>query len=371
VTARSLEFLIPGDPQTATGGYGYDRRIIAGLRALGWLITVHLLDASFPHPTAAALDHARGVFADIGAGALVLVDGLALGAMPQVVRQHAVRLALVALVHHPLAAESGLAAGHARRLERSERQALETVRHVVVTSRATKEALFAYGVAPERVSVVEPGTDEAPLARGHRREGVSMLCVAAVTPRKGHDVLVDALAPLTPSRWHLTCVGSLVRSPMSVERLRARLQRLGLDERVTLAGEASEDALAVFFRDADLFVLPSRHEGYGMAVAEALAHGLPVIGTCTGAVPALVGTKAGLLVPPDDAAMLRAALARVLNEPPLLATLAKEAALLRGRLPRWPAACAAMSHILEKAGGQPSSALNGAAGESQDALDCR
>ncbi len=347
---------MPGDLQTATGGYHYDRRIIDGLRSRGWLVTVHALDASFPFPTASAMEHARGVLAAMDDGALVLVDGLAFGAMPCVVEPHSERLSLVALVHHPLAAESGLTAGVARELERSERQALGSARHVIVTSRNTRQALSAYGVAAERVTVVEPGTDEAPLAGGTRalRRGVAasvlkMLCVASVAPRKGHDVLIEALSPLAKLPWHLTCVGSITRDPSTASALRARLRQAGLLGRVTLAGEVADHQVTDYYQAASLFVLPTLYEGYGMAVAEALAHGLPVISTHTGAISELVGPGAGLLVPPGDVQALREALSRVMCEPALLASLAHGARAARSSLPRWPDACERMALALEQA----------------------
>jgi glycosyltransferase involved in cell wall biosynthesis len=321
--------------------------MIQGLRELGWEVAVHELDASFPRPSPAALDHARTVLANLSDGALVLVDGLALGAMPDVIELHTTRLLLVALVHHPLAAETGAEPAISRTLEQSERRALQLVRHVIVTSHATKEALLDYWVTSERISVVEPGTDAAPLAR--RGTGcVNLLCVAAVIPRKGHDVLIAALAALRALRWRLTCVGSVTHSPSTVTRLRAQLNRAGLTQRVTLVGEVPATALRGFFLDSDLFVLATRHEGYGMAVAEALAYGLPVITTRTGAIPYLVGSKAGLLVPPDNVGLLRAALARVLNQPTLRASLATGAVLTRRRLPRWPQACVVMSQTLQE-----------------------
>jgi glycosyltransferase involved in cell wall biosynthesis len=349
MSERSLEFVIPGDLQAATGGYGYDRRIIAGLRALGWRVTVHALDESFPQASDAALDHAHRVFADLPEQALVLVDGLAAGAMPQVLHAHTARLRLLALVHHPLAAESGLDPRLAQQLARSERQALQAVRHVLVTSRATQEALRAYGVVPQRVSVVEPGTDAAPQARGNRGEVLHLLCVATLIPRKGHELLLDALASLAASRWRLTCVGSLTRDPRTVAQLRAQVQRLGLRKQVTLAGEMDAAALSMLYADSDLFVLPTRFEGYGMAIAEALAHGLPVISTHVGAIPELVGARAGLLVAPGDTDLLRAALQRVLEEPALLESLTAGAAAVRGTLPGWPQRCEQMSAVLETA----------------------
>lgn len=342
----ALEFLVPGDLNAATGGYGYDRRIISGLRSLEWQVTVHGLDASFPQPTAAALEQAQALLARLPDQALVLVDGLAAGAMPQVLRTHAARLRLVALVHHPLAAESGLAAHRALELRNSEQLALQAVRHVIVTSEATKLALQFYGVGADSVSVVEPGTDAAALAHATHGETLRMVCVAALIPRKGHDVLFEALAKLPP-RWTLACVGSLERSTATVAQLRRQLQALGLEHRVTFAGEVDAATLDAYYRQADLFVLATRFEGYGMAVAEALAHGLPVVSTSVDAIAERVRGDAGLLVPPDDAEALSVALRRILNEPELLDHLAAGAALIRNTLPQWPESCARMSRILE------------------------
>ncbi|MEJ0008234.1 MAG: glycosyltransferase family 4 protein [Steroidobacteraceae bacterium] len=349
MSARWLEFVIPGDLQAATGGYAYDRRMIAGLVALGWRVTVHGLDASFPQPSLAALDHAQHVFASLPDQSLVLVDGLAGGAMPEILQAHASRLRLLALVHHPLAAEGGLGVDLARNLAQSERRALQAMRHVVVTSDATREALHAYGVDPQKISVVEPGTDTVPRVHPPRGETLHMLCVATLIPRKGHELLLEALAPLASSRWQLTCVGSLTRSPATVQRLHAQLSRLGLDRRVTLTGEIDSTALARLYSQADLFVLPTLLEGYGMAVAEALAHGVPVISTQVGAIAQLVGTDAGLLVPPGNTQMLRAALAQVLNEPSLLDRLTAGAAAAGQTLPGWRQACERMSQTLEVA----------------------
>ena len=348
MSLRRLEFVVPGDLEGRTGGYGYDRRVIAGLRDLGWQVSIHGLDGSFPHPSAGALEHARETFAHLPDQALVVVDGLALGAMPDVVLPHAERLRLLALIHHPLAAESGLGSGQVLELERSERLALQAMRHVLVTSRATARALLAYGVGAGQVSVVEPGTDAAPLAPRHRGTHLNMLCVATLTPRKGHDLLFEALAPLPPN-WRLICAGSLTRSPATVAALRQQLQRLRLDRQVVLAGEVDGAGLAQLYAQTNLFVLPTRLEGYGMAVAEALARGLPVISTRVGAIPELVGDQAGLLVAVEDVDMLRAALARVLSEPDLLDGLARGAQAVRGSLPRWPDSCALLSNILQNA----------------------
>ena len=348
--------VVPGDIDTRTGGYGYDRRIIAGLRALGWTVHVVGLDEGFPAPTAAARAGAARALAAIPDRSLVLVDGLALGALPDEIEREARRVTIVALVHHPLAAETGIDPVLASLLAVNERRALAASRSVVVTSRATAAALAEYGVRPDRVTVVEPGTDPAPLSHGsiahepsavsHQPRQVSLLCVATVTPRKGHELLLGALAAIPHRHWRLTCAGSLGRDAATVARVRALLRESGFEDRVTLAGDLDAAALAVEYDRADLFVLPTLYEGYGMAVAEALARGLPVVSTATGAIAELAA-DAGILVAPGDLPAFTEALSRAIGDPDLRARLAAGARRVRDRLPNWDAAAAAMAGALE------------------------
>jgi len=349
VSERVLRFVVPGSLTEVTGGYQYDRRLIEGMRSLGWQILVSSLDSGFPFPTDPALAEADAALASFPDEALVLIDGLALGAMPDVVAAHSARLRMIGLIHHPLALEEGLTPAIAERLRRSEVAALRSVRHVIVTSVFTRDGLASYGVASGRISVVEPGTDAAPLAQGSRDDAVEILCVANVIPRKGHDLLIEALADLRHLRWRLTCAGSTQRSQETAAALRRKIAATGLGERIRMPGELDGAALEQCFGAADLFVLPTRHEGFGMVVAEALAHGLPVLATRTGAIPDLVLPDAGVVVPPNDARSLRDALSRLLAEPNVLARFAKGAREARARLPRWSQACADAARILIEA----------------------
>lgn len=357
--ARSaVTVVVPGDLQTRTGGYGYDRRMIDGLTSRGWLVDVLRLDDSFPFPTDAAREHAERALGAIVDGRTVLVDGLALGALPDEAARHARRLDLVALVHHPLACETGLTREAARALEESERRALASVRRVIVTSRATAAALRSYGVGPERITVVEPGTDQAPLARGSGRRlgdsesAVALLCVASVTPRKGHETLIRALASIRSRPWRLTCAGSLDRDPATGPRVLATARELGVDDRIAWVGDLAPTELAIEYDRADLFVLATLYEGYGMAVAEALARGLPVIGTATGAIPDLLeasgegASAAGIVVAPGDVDGLRDALDATIGDADLRARLADAARSVRARLPTWEAAAGALARTL-------------------------
>jgi glycosyltransferase involved in cell wall biosynthesis len=344
-----LFLLLPGDPETLTGGYVYDRHMAQALRALGWQVEVKSLAGGFPDPDAAALAAADAVLAALPTGSLVLLDGLALGAMPEVARRHAARLRLVALVHHPLALETGLAPASAARLHASERRALQTVQQVVVTSRATAATLANYAVPASRITVVEPGCKPAPLAP---RRGLSggvreLLCVAALTDRKGHELLIEALAALKALPWRLCCVGSLTCNSAVAARVRDLLHRHGLAERVNLVGELAGMELQQRYLAADLFVLPTWYEGYGMVVAEALSYGLPVVATDTGAIAELLAEQAGRLLPPGDGHALQAALRELLVAPGVLAACAAGAERRRATLIDWPQRARQLATVLQ------------------------
>ncbi len=341
-----LYLLLPGDPATPTGGYIYDRRIADGLRGLGWRVDRIRLDAGFPTPSPGALTDAAAKLAALPNHALVLIDGLALGAMPDQVARHRERLRLVGLVHHPLALETGLEPGRAAALRATETAALGAMRCVIVTSTTTARLLQGFGVDAGRCRVVEPGTDPAAPAVGGGAGPPRLLTVGAITPRKGHRLLVAALARLMGIDWRLHCIGSLDRDPATATALRRQIAELGLQGRVQLHGTVSDRALSDAYHRADLFVLPSLFEGYGMAYAEALARGLPIIATRAGAIPGTVPADAGLLLEPGCVDALTSALGRLLTEPSLRVRLASGARRARDRLPTWPDSCRRMADAL-------------------------
>jgi glycosyltransferase involved in cell wall biosynthesis len=346
---RSVVLVVPGQLHTRTGGYEYDRRLVNSLRDDGWWVDVRELSGGFPMPTPAEREQAARVLADLPARSVVIVDGLALGALPDEIARVASKLRIVALVHHPLALETGIPDALRRTLHQSEQRALAIARRVVVTSHATVAALQDYDVPGEKVRVVEPGTDPAPLAAGSQGDTVQLLCVATLIARKGHDLLFQALAAVPERHWRLRCVGS-ERDALVSRRLRETVRQLQLAERVTFEGEADAAAIARYYDGADLFVLATLYEGYGMAVAEALARGLPIVSTRTGAIPDVVPDHAGVLVPPGDLPALTAALASVVGDPSVRRRLGEGARRARARLPTWPMAAAKMGVILESVG---------------------
>ena len=346
-----LVFAVPGDLSIPTGGYAYDRRMIAELAALGWRTEVLDLGDGFPRPSASTRTAAEAQLAAVPEGRPIVIDGLAFGVLPRLAARLRATHPLVALIHHPLALETGLAAHEAADMRQSERSALASAHAVVANSVTTARTLSAdYDVSPDRITVVPPGTDRPVIAaREKSRKGpVALLAIGAVVPRKGYDALIAALAELSGLPWRLTIAGDCARDPDTAARLEADIIRFKLEQRVAIEGAVAADRLASLYAAADLFVLPSRYEGFGMAFAEAIAHGLPVIGTTGGAIPDTVPPSAGVLVPPDDRAALVAALRRLIERPEERARFAAGARAAADRLPTWRASAALFSAAIER-----------------------
>lgn len=345
---KELVFAVPGDLSTPTGGYAYDRRIIAELPKCGWQARVLDLGDGFPRPTEDVRAAACARLAALPPISPVVVDGLAFGVLPEAAQTLERSHRMVALVHHPLALESGLSTEDATAFRASERKVLAHSGHIVATSKATAQVLQAdYGVSPDRISVVEPGTDPGEARPHHTGDGnVMLLAVGAIVPRKGYDVLIAALASLKHLPWRLVIAGDRTRASETVRQLDDVISDSGLADRVDLAGVVSDEHLSRLYGEADLFVLPSRFEGYGMAFAEALAHGLPVVATTAGAIPDTVPADAGVLVPPEDAAALASALRRLIEQPTTRAALA--AAARSAHFPSWSEQAAKFAQVLER-----------------------
>lgn len=283
--------MVPGNPQQNTGGYRYVAQLVAALNRAGTPARVTGLPGQFPQPDAQAVAALNELLAGAAEHSWVVLDGLAMSAMPEVLEAHTARLNLVALIHHPLADETGLSAQQQSWFFDAEKRALAAVPHVVTTSRYTAERLAAFGVTRERIGIAEPGIETCrqnamaspPEIRTGDTGSPQLLCVAHLSPRKAQHQLVEALAGLKDVPWHCVLAGSTERHPHYAEQVRQQIQQAGLEARITLTGEVAGAALAGFYHNADFFVLPSLYEGYGMVIDEALGAGLPVISSNGGA----------------------------------------------------------------------------------------
>jgi glycosyltransferase involved in cell wall biosynthesis len=335
----SAAFVIPGDLSLPTGGYAYDRQVLALLAAQAVDCAHVPLPGTYPAPSIADLATTERTLAALPRDTILLFDGLAFGALPgEVVGR--IQQKIIALVHHPLCLEAGLAPMRARYLRQTETMALAFAEHVVVTSALTARILAAdFGVAPAAITVAEPGTDRAPRATGTGHP-LQILAVGSIVPRKGYGILADALLRLPVSDdWHVTIVGA-VRDISAQSQLDEALQAIAADgqplaSRVTLAGAVDDATLADLYHAADVFVMPSLFEGYGMVLAEAMARGLPIVCTTGGAAAETAPDAAALKVPPGDAAALRTALATVIANAPMRHRMADAAWAAGQSLPTW------------------------------------
>jgi len=327
------------DPARPSGGNRYDRRALDGLRERGRPVVEHELAGPWPTPGADGLAGLDAAFGGLAEESLVLVDGLLATGSAEVLAAHAARLRLVVLLHMPVGPDP------------VEGAALRAAAAVVTTSAWSQARVREwYGLASVRVC--RPGTDPSPVARGSGvGGGTSFLCVAAVHPGKGHDVLLEALSRLGDRAWTLTCVGSLDVDPAHVAALQTQVYARSWERRVIFTGPLTGPALDAAYDVADLVVLPSRFESYGMVVAEALARGLPVAASAVGGVVEAmggtpVGAVPGLLFPPDDPAALSAALVAWLDDPALRERLGRSAARRRTTVRGWDAVAADLDHVL-------------------------
>lgn len=328
-------FAIPGDLATPTGGYGYDRRVLELLPSYGIAAKAVALPGSFPSPTGDDLVLTEKLLTAVPQEAALLVDGLAFGALPPPLLGRLKSRRVVALVHHPLALESGIDESRRRALHESEATALARADHVVVTSPATERTLVAdFGVPAAKITVAEPGTDPAHRATGTGTP-LQLLAVGAVSPRKAYDVLVSALEPLGEFDWRLTIAGALDRNAAATAALKRQIEASPLSERIHLAGVVVPATLERYYDSADLFVMPSLFEGYGMVLAEAMARGLPIVCTTGGAAAETVPDGAALKVAPGDAAALTEALRTGLTNKKLRRRMADASWDAGRRLPTW------------------------------------
>ena len=350
----AVHVVVPGgidDPARPSGGNTYDRRVCDGLPSLGWSVHQHAVPGCWPRPDAASFAALAGVVQGIPDDAVVLLDGLIASTAPEVLVPQASRLRLIVLVHMPLGHRPADHEVDDARMR--ERAVLSAATAVVTTSAWTRRRLLElYPLRAGRVHVAEPAVDVADVATGTATGG-ALLCVAAVTFDKGHDLLLDALESIAALSWHCVCVGSLDRDPAFVERLRRRALDGGLGDRMHFAGPRIAADLDRSYATADLLVLASRAETYGMVATEALARGLPVVAAEVGGLTEALGHGAdgirpGLLVPSDDPAALAAALRAWLEDDELRGRLRRAARERRASLHGWSTTASVVARVLSE-----------------------
>jgi glycosyltransferase involved in cell wall biosynthesis len=335
---EQLHLVVPetvDDPSQPSGGNVYDLELARALQSLGCGVRVHRVGTCWAEPSDPPADELDERLAALPDHAIALVDGLlGLGA-PEVLVRSRRRLQVWLLVHLPLALTAGTPAVRAR-----EHRALAAAAGAIVTSGWTRDWLLAtYDLDPDRVHVARPGVHPATPSVPSRAAG-ALLCVGAVGPDKGQDVLLDALTTLGDLAWSCRLVGPVDRDPAFVDRLQRQVDAHGLSGRVSFTGPLPRAAVEAALQDADLLVVPSRLETYGMVATEGLAHGLPVVAARTGGLVEALGVTAdgrvpGLLVPPGDSRALAESLRRWLEDATWRSQLRAAVSLRRAQLSDW------------------------------------
>ena len=344
---RRITFAMPADYARHTGGWVYDQRIIAEHEALGWTVDRLTLPAGFPRPDERASAKSARLIANIADDTILIADQLALGVLPEIAEREGSRLRLTMIVHHPLALEAGLSHVDTDRLLMSERSALRHVALAVVPSAATADTLMIdFAVPAERIALAPPGTDPHPLSPGSSDGTLRLLSIGSIVPRKDHGALIETLASLAHLPWRLSIAGSTELAPEQAGRIRDLISNHGLQDRVVLTGALDAAELEPLWQAADLYVAASRHEGYGMAIAEAISRGIPVVSTDAGAVGQWIDRRAALIVPVGDQAALGSALEHALNDAALRQQLRDGARAAQAQFPTWQASAKIVSDRL-------------------------
>ncbi len=339
-------FAIPGDLNTRTGGYIYERRLLESLNEIGQPMRHVPIPPSWPHPTPQAEADLAAALTALPEGMPLILDGLVFGSMDTALLAAQPR-PVIAMLHHPLGLEAGLPPQRARELIERETANLRHAAHVVVPSPHTRDILVGdFGVAPERISIALPGFDRPPEAAPVSRATPPLiLSVGIICERKGHDVLLDALADVVDLNWQAAIVG-LTHDEAVAQALRAQRERLGLAGRVRFTGVISQAELDALWRSATLFALATRYEGYGLVFSEAQMHGLPILTCAVGAVPQTVAGGGAILTPPDDRVAFAQGLRTLLCDDDRRQTLAAASARAGAALPHWRDTAAVMRDAL-------------------------
>lgn len=341
-----IAIIVPAPFDMLTGGTSYDRHMADHWRNAGHEVEIHELGGTLPLPDEIAFDSAAQIWHGLNETDAVVIDNMTLAAFDRL-GDGLARLPTIVIHHHPSGLETGLAPDSATSLIEIEKRLLPYTRHIVVTSHTTAATLSAqFDVPAGRIAVIEPGTAPAPRSKGSGSAVVNILSIGSLIPRKGHDILLRALARLFDLDWHLTIAGGDRLDPVTAHALRALPEQLGIAERVRFSGQMRGEPLARLWREADLFASATHYEGYGMAIAEALKRGLPIAVCNGGAAGALVSHQSGVVCPVGDVDQLSKALRRLIFDDRLRRSMADAAWAIGQRLPDWTDQADTFAHIL-------------------------
>jgi glycosyltransferase involved in cell wall biosynthesis len=341
----TVHFLITGDIQSLTGGYLYNMHMINGLRGKGHLVNVFGTDWQWKDSD--SLEYiCRHHLKKLPHGSCVIVDSLILASLHHIVQEFGDRLKFLGLIHLP--ASYNVLSGVHGKLADEELTAINDMRQVIVTGQFTFDLLCNVGLNPARICLVEPGTDHFPRKKRYKPVPSELLCIANYSALKAQDVLIRALCRLTAWNWSLHLYGDTNRDKKYTEALRSLIRQLKMEHRIIVHGIVERHEISTVFLNADLFLMPSLFESYGMAITESLAHGIPVVTTSAGNIPYTLPAGMGLLTEPGNEEQLADTIRSIFYDPVKYDALCKAASQYFKQVRSWEQAVSDFETILQK-----------------------
>jgi len=330
-----LHFLIPGDIDTLSSCYIYDKRLVEGLKKKGHDVEVYRLGDDFPFPSEDSLNHCHKVIKSIPSAEPIIIDSLAFGTIPSILKEVSATNPIVALIHLPLSMDPNYSAYQRTLFTSPEMEAFSLATKFVVSSEYTFEILLNLGIEAHKINLIIPGIDHFPQKKNYPEKPAKLLSIANLCRSKDHAILVRALTALKDKDWVLHCYGNLDMDRDCLADFQAMIRKNSLQKKILVHATISGKELSDAYLDADLFVHPSDFEIYGMALAEALAHGIPVIASTGGGICKTVPAKMGQFFKPSDVYGLQSILEELFENPDVYKKLYTQALTFAKNAQTW------------------------------------
>ncbi|HEX2933974.1 MAG TPA: glycosyltransferase family 4 protein [Bacteroidales bacterium] len=330
-----LHFLIPGDIDTLASCYIYDKRLIEGLKKKGHAVEVHRLSDDFPFPSDESIIQFTKTIRQIPKGETVIIDSLALGVIPAVLKELSITNPIIGLMHLPLSVDPNYSAYQRTLITKPEMEALGYVGKFIVSSLYTQETLINLGIDENKINLVTPGIDDVPQKKNYPERPSKLLSIANMCRSKDHSLLVRALTALKDKDWELHCYGNLDWDRNYLADFQALIRKNNLQKKILVHGTISGKELSDAYLEADLFVHPSDFETYGMAMVEALAHGLPVVASTGGGIQKTIPSKMAQFFKPSDVYGLQSILEELFENPVIYKRLYTQALTYKQTAQTW------------------------------------
>ncbi|NBC83494.1 MAG: glycosyltransferase [Bacteroidetes bacterium] len=312
---KPVYILQPNPKATLSGGYIYNQRIWKELKVLVEECYLVNWDDDFPFPSDRTIIECDKWLQNTHTGAVLIIDSLIPGTIPDLLKKYKHKYSYVALMHLPLSLNPDIDGQNKKNIAFYESVALQCTDHIVVTSERTYDYLMQSGVENKPVSIIPPGTDPVKINRQYPANPVNLLSVSHILPHKRQMDIIEALSALTNYPWTLTICGDTNIKPQYYEELLKLVSKHNLEKRIIFEGKVEHDELTTYYSRADLFIHASEYETYGMVVAEAISHKLPMITSDFGGLFGSGSPVAALIYEPGNIRQLQGCLKKLFDKP--------------------------------------------------------